>query len=150
MSVKIEKASIKHLGKLYEIEMKCFDNEAFTKQQTAYLLTDHNSVGLIAKLNGEIVGFIIGETYPDRKSATGHILTIDVRPKHRRKGIGLRLLQEIERMFRDKGVTVCCLEAREDNIAALNMYQKFGYRKVGRLENYYGNAHGVYLQKTLT
>lgn len=150
MSVKIKEAPIKHLDKLYEIEVECFEKEAFTKQQVAYLLTDYNSVGLIAKLDGEIAGFIIGKIYRERKSATGHILTIDVSPKHRRKGIGLRLLQEIERIFKDKGVRVCCLEAREDNIAALNLYQKFGYGRVGRLENYYGNANGVRLKKTLT
>ena len=150
MSVEIEGASIKHLDRLHEIEMECFEKEAFTKQQIAYLLTDYNSTGLIAELNGEIVGFAIAKIYKDKKSATGHILTIDVSPKHRRKGIGLRLLQEIERIFKDKGVRVCFLEAREDNIAALSLYRKFGYGEVGRLENYYGNAHGVHLRKTLT
>jgi len=150
MSVKIEGISIKHLDRLYEIEMECFEKEAFTKQQIAYLLTDYNSTGLIAELNGEIVGFVIAKICKDKKSATGHILTIDVSPKHRRKGIGLRLLQEIERIFKDKGVNVCFLEAREDNIAALNLYRKFGYGEAGRLESYYGNAHGVLLRKTLT
>lgn len=150
MSVKIEGISTKHLDRLYEIEVECFEQEAFTKQQIAYLLTDYDSSGLIAELNGEIVGFVIGRMHRDRKSATGHILTLDVLPKHRRKGIGLRLLQEIERIFKDKGVRVCFLEAREDNIAALNLYQRFGYGEVGKLENYYGNAHGVRLRKTLT
>jgi len=150
MSVKIQRASIKHLDKLYEIEMECFKNEAFTKQQVARSLIDHNSTGLIAELNGEIAGFVIGKTHRKWKSATGHILTIDVSPKYRRKGIGLRLLQEIERIFKDKGVSVCFLESREDNIAALNLYQTFGYREVARLEHYYGNSHGVRLKKKLT
>jgi len=150
MSVEIEEVSTKHLDKLHEIEMECFEKEAFTKQQIAYLLTDYDSTGLIAELNGEIVGFVIGRIHRGRKSATGHVLTIDVSPKHRRKGIGLRLLQEIERIFKSKGVRVCFLEAREDNIAALSLYRKFGYGEAGRLENYYGNAHGVRLRKTLT
>ena len=150
MSVKIQRASIKHLDKLYEIEIECFKNEAFTKQQIAYLLTDHNSTSLFVEFNGETAGFVIGKTHRKWKSATGHVLTIDVSPKHRRKGIGLRLLQEIERIFKDKGVNVCFLEVREDNIAALDLYLRFGYREIGRLENYYGNAHGVRLRKTLT
>jgi len=140
MSVKIKGISIKHLDRLYEVEMECFEKEAFTKQQIAYLLTDYNSTGLIAELNGEIVGFVIAKIHKDKKSATGHILTIDVSPKHRRKGIGLRLLKEIERIFKDNGVRVCFLEAREDNIAGLSLYQKFGYGEVERLENYYGNG----------
>ena len=150
MVLTIEKASIKHLDRLYEIEIKCFGREAFTKQQIAYMLADSNSVSLVSKVRGEIVGYVIGKTYVDKKSATGHILTIDVSPKHRRKGIGQRLLQEIEKIFKGKGVKICCLEAREDNIAALNLYQKFGYEKAGRLEYYYGNAHGIHLRKVLT
>ncbi|MCW3994014.1 MAG: GNAT family N-acetyltransferase, partial [Candidatus Bathyarchaeota archaeon] len=104
MLAKIEKASIEHLDRLCEIEMKCFETEAFTKQQIAHLLTDSNSVILVSKVKGEIEGFVIGKTYMDKKPATGQILTIDVSPKHRRKGIGQRLLQEIEKTFKDKGV----------------------------------------------
>jgi len=150
MPVTIEDASIQHLDRLYEIEMECFENEAFTRHQIAYLLTDYNSIGLVAKVNDKIVGFIIGRIYVERKLVVGHILTIDVAPKHRRKGVAQGLLQEIERIFREKGVEVCYLEAREDNIAALKLYQKSGYRKIGRLKNYYKNAHGLYLKKVLT
>lgn len=150
MTLTIESASIRNLDRLYEIEMECFEREAFTKQQIAHLLTDYNSVSLIAKENDKIVGFIIGTMYFLRKSLIGHILTIDVSPKQRRKGIGLRLLQEIEKIFKEKGVKTCRLEVREDNIAALSLYQNFGYRRVGLLKNFYVNAHGVCLRKVLT
>jgi len=150
MQAKIEKASIEHLDRLCEIEMKCFETEAFTKQQIAYLLTDSNSAILVSKVKGEIVGFIIGKTCMDKKPATGQILTIDVSPKHRRKGIGQRLLQEIEKTLKDKGVKIFYLEVRENNFVALSLYHKFGYKKVERLQNYYGNAHGIRLRKVLT
>ena len=150
MPITIEDASIHHLDKLYEIEIECFEREAFTKQQIAHLLTDYNSVSLVAKVNSEIIGFIIGIIYLERNSPTGHILTIDISPIHRRKGIAQKLLQEIEKIFKEKGVKACRLEVREDNIAALRLYQKFGYKKVAKLKNYYGNAHGIYLKKDLT
>lgn len=149
MSVTIQEAFIKHLDKLYKIETECFEKEAFTKEQITYLLTDYNSVSFVAKVNDEIVGFIIGRAYTNRKPAVGRVLTIDVSPEHRRKGIGLKLLQEVEGAFKNESVEVCYLEAREDNVAALNLYQKHGYKKVGKLKNYYGNAHGVRLIKSL-
>jgi ribosomal-protein-alanine N-acetyltransferase len=149
MLAKIEKASIGDLDRLCEIELRCFETEAFTKQQIACLLTDSSSVILVSRVKGEIVGFIIGKTYIDEKPATGQILTIDVSPNQRRKGIGERLLQEIEKTFKDRGVKMCDLEARENNIVALSLYHKFGYKRVGRLENYYGNAHGIRLRKVL-
>jgi ribosomal-protein-alanine acetyltransferase len=150
MTLAIEDASIRYLDRLYEIEMECFEREAFTKEQIAHLLTDYNSVNLVAKVNDEIVGFIIGMIYVETNALIGHILTIDISPIQRQKGIAQRLLQEIERIFKGKNVKACRLEVREDNIAALSLYQKLGYKKTARLKNYYGNAHGIYLKKDLT
>ncbi|MCL6578809.1 MAG: GNAT family N-acetyltransferase, partial [Candidatus Bathyarchaeota archaeon] len=82
MEVTIEDASIQHLDRLYEIEKECFDKEAFTKQQIAHLLTDYNSIGLVAKINDKIVGFVIGMLYIERTALAGHILTIDVSPTY--------------------------------------------------------------------
>jgi ribosomal-protein-alanine acetyltransferase len=150
MTFTIESASIRHLDKLHEIETECFDKEAFTKQQIASLLTDYNSISLIAKINSEIVGFIIGMIYYERNAPVGHILTIDVAPAYRLHGIAQKLLREIEKIFKEKGSRACRLEVREDNVAALRLYQKFGYKKIAKLKNYYENAHGIYLRKKLT
>jgi len=150
MSLKIEGITIKHLDRLYKIEKECFEKEAFTKQQIASLLTDYNSVSLVAKLNDRIAGFVIGTVYFDRNASFGHIATIDVSPEHRRKGIAQKLLLEIEKIFKEKNAKTAHLEVRESNIAALKLYQKLGYKKVARLDKYYGNAHGIYLKKDLT
>lgn len=150
MRITIENASIQYLNTIWEIEKKCFEAEAFTKQQIAQLLTDPASIGLVAKLDRQIVGFIIGTIYRERKALSGHILTIDVLPTHRRKGIGLRLLQEIEKIFKEKNIKTCCLEVREDNTAALKLYKKLGYVQVGKLKMYYLNVNGIYLRKVLT
>ncbi|MCS7124962.1 MAG: ribosomal protein S18-alanine N-acetyltransferase [Candidatus Bathyarchaeota archaeon] len=149
MPITIEDALLKHLDRLYEIEMECFKEEAFTRQQIAQLLQNNNTISLIAKEDGNIVGFIIGMTAIEENTIVGHILTIDVSPSHRRKGVGIKLLQEMEKIFKNKHAEVCRLEVREDNIAALNLYRKLGYKKIGKLEYYYGNAHGILLEKPL-
>lgn len=149
MEIKIEDTSIRLLGKLYEIERQCFGQEAFTKQQLAYLLTDYNAIGLAARVNDEIAGFAIARVNIERNASFGHIITVDVAPAYRRKGIAQKLLHEVETIFREKGIKEYRLEVREDNVAALNLYQKLGYKKAGKLEKYYGDTHGLYLQKTL-
>jgi ribosomal-protein-alanine acetyltransferase len=148
-TVKIEDASIKYLDRLFEIEMECFKSEAFTKQHIAQLLTNQNCISLMAKENDKIIGFVIGIVYVEGDILTGHILTLDVSPSHRRKGVGIKLLQELEKIFRSNQVKVSRLEVREDNVAALNLYRKLGYRKVGRLRHYYGDVHGIVLEKVL-
>jgi len=149
MTLSIETAATCNLNKLCEIEKECFQSEAFTKQQIVSLLKDYNSISLIATMDNQIVGFIIGSVYYERNSLTGHILTIDVLPVHRRKGIATRLLSKMERLFEEKNVKVCRLEVREDNLSALELYRKFGYDEIGKLKNYYGSAHGIHLRKVL-
>jgi len=150
MPLTIEHASVRDLGRLCEIEEECFKNEAFTKEQIATLLEDYNCLSFIAEENGEIVGFIIGDLRLERNALAGHILTIDVSSKHRRKGIGTRLLHELERVFRERHISACQLEVREDNAQALKLYRRAGYKEIGKLQNYYRNAHGLCMKKKLT
>lgn len=149
MSVEITDASSGDIDELYSIELTCFGTEAFTKQQLAYLLADYDSMGLAAKIDGKIVGFIVGSFYTERNSLAGHILTIDVIPRYRRKGVGSVLMKAIEDIFRQKNVRTNHLEVREDNSAALKLYEKLGYKRIGKLKNYYGDANGIYLKKKL-
>jgi len=148
--ISTRQATVNDLEKLYEIERECFTVEAFTKQLLTLLLQDSNSVSLIAQVNGEIAGFIIGLIQHIRGTKSGHIYTMDVAIKYRRKGVGAKLLKEIEHIFAQKGVKVCYLEARQNNIAALELYKKQGYAEMERLDNYYfEGGHGVRLQKRL-
>ncbi len=149
MEIKIESASIRLLDKLYEIEEQCFDQEAFTKRQISYLLTDYNTIALVAKANSDIAGFVIVQVEVENDRVFGHIITINVPPAYRRKGIGTKMLKEIEGLLKQKGITECQLEVREDNSDALKLYQSIGYQKMGKLDNYYGKKHGLYLKKTL-
>ena len=149
MEVKIETANITLLDKLFEIEEQCFDQEAFSKRQISYLLTDYNSIALIAKTDNDIAGFIIVQVEVEETTEFGHIITINVVPNHRRKGTATKLLHEIENLLKQKGITQCRLEVREDNKAAIKLYHKLGYQTIGILENYYNKKHGLYLKKIL-
>jgi [ribosomal protein S18]-alanine N-acetyltransferase len=149
MEIKIETASMRLLDQLYKIEEQCFDQEAFSKRQIAYLLTDYNTIALVARANSDIAGFIISQVEMENERVFGHIITLNVPSAFRRKGVGSKMLREIEAVLKQKGIAECQLEVREDNSAAIKLYQNSGYQKMGRLENYYGKKHGLYLKKTL-
>jgi len=149
MEIKIETASMRLIDKLFQIEEQCFDEEAFTKQQISYFLTDYNTIALAANVNNDVTGFIIAQLELDSDRLFGHIITINVAAAYRRKGIGTRMLSEIETILKQKGIGEIQLEVREDNSGALKLYQKCGYQRIGKLENYYGRKHGLHLKKTL-
>ncbi len=149
MEITVEDASIRMIDELYAIEQQCFRDEAFSKQQISYLLTDYNAINLAARVNGELAGFIIGRIDLERNTPVGHIMTIDVAPRFRRKSIAFRLMLETEALFAQKRVSQIRLEVREGNTAAISLYEKLGYKQVTKLENYYGSAHGFYFRKVL-
>lgn len=148
MELKIETATIKSLDALYRIELQCFNEEAFSKHQISYLLTDYNTIGLLAKSNTDIAGFIIAQLESEDKDF-GHIVTLNIAPNFRHKGIATKLLLEMENFLKQRGINECRLEVREDNHAAIKLYNKLGYQIIGKLDRYYGKKHGVYLKKTL-
>ena len=149
MEITIETASIRLLDKFFALEEQCFDQEAFTKRQISYLLTGYNTIALAAKTNNDVAGFIITQIEIENEAAFGHIITINVAPKYRKKGIAKKMLKETEDLLKQKGIPECHLEVREDNSAALKLYQNSGYQKIGKLEKYYGRANGLYFKKTL-
>ncbi|MBI5228808.1 GNAT family N-acetyltransferase [Candidatus Micrarchaeota archaeon] len=150
MSLKIEHAKFNDLDALHRIERECFTSEAFTKEHIAYLLESPNAVSLVAEANHEIVGFIVGMIENYGRTTVGHVYTIDVAFKHRRAGVGLRLLDELEHIFLERGVKTSYLEVRIDNKAARELYRKKGYTELEPLENFYAKGrHGLRMKKEL-
>ncbi len=68
------------------------------------------------------------------------ILTVGVRPQVRRLGIGSLLFKNIQNTM--PGETLL-LEVAVDNMAARNLYQKLGFKQVGRRSHYYPRNDGV-------
>jgi len=150
MTLRIEPASLKDLNVLAKIEKESFTSEAYTRMQLAFLLRSPNTISYVARKDAETVGFIIAMKEQYGKKTVGHIVTIDVSPKHRRTGVGLQLLDKLEKEFLAQGVKTIYLEVRADNQAARKLYGRKGYIEVEPLENYYDKGrHGLGMKKTL-
>lgn len=67
----------------------------------------------------------------------GHIVTIAVRPEHRRQGIGEVLLVAALEAALEASQDEVTLEYRISNHAARAMYDKYGFSKVGVRARYY-------------
>ena len=151
MFISIQPAKIDKLKILYEIEDKCFGEDVFPEDYLAYLLSVPNSISLIARVNEEIAGFIIGLFYNHERKIIGHVYTLDVSPEYRRRSVGSRLLNELERIFAEKGIHTCYLETHLDDTVARSFYRKHGYAEAEMLKDYYAKGkHGIRLRKELS
>jgi ribosomal-protein-alanine N-acetyltransferase len=91
-------------------------------------------------LNGHIVGYSASVL----RGSEGHIISIAVHPNYRGIGIGERLLRENVKQLKDLGAKRVILEVKVDNIQALNLYRKLGFKIVKTLKNYYWDGADAY------
>ncbi|MCM2291560.1 GNAT family N-acetyltransferase [Allorhizobium sp. BGMRC 0089] len=70
------------------------------------------------------------------------ILTIAVHEKVARSGLGWRLMQAAMRQARMRGADTMFLEVEESNLAAIDLYRKLDFEKVGERPAYYADASG--------
>ena len=87
----------------------------------------------VAELDGKVVGMIVVWLIVDE----AHVATLATHPDFRRQGIGQRLLSDALRHLIEEGAKSSFLEVRESNLAAQEMYRKFGYEATGRRRRYY-------------
>jgi ribosomal-protein-alanine N-acetyltransferase len=66
-----------------------------------------------------------------------HITNIAVDPKWRGQGLGRVLMEEVEKIARQKKALRILLEVRPSNHAALSLYHSLDYMETGRRPGYY-------------
>ena len=135
----------KQLQEVLKLNLRCFKaGENYTKYTFSYLLGEPNSLSYrIVTPNGQMAAFIFVMT--NREDGTGHITTIGVAPEHRRRGLANKLLVHAEEALRKRDIGVVMLEVRVSNRAAQNLYKRFGYAIVQRLNHYYNNGEDGFL-----
>ena len=69
---------------------------------------------------------------------SAQVLSIAVHPEHQGKGIGQKLLERGISHIEALGIKKIKLEVRHDNIAAVRIYEKYGFCQVGKAEDLQG------------
>ncbi|BAY88099.1 MULTISPECIES: ribosomal protein S18-alanine N-acetyltransferase [unclassified Tolypothrix] len=66
-----------------------------------------------------------------------HITILAVHPQYHCQGLGQALLYSLLKTASDRGLERATLEVRASNLAAISLYQKFGFKTAGRRRRYY-------------
>ena len=93
----------------------------------------------------KIIGFLLYSLIYDRIE----IEQFEVITKERGKGIGDKLLKYLIEKYQDTDIKNITLEVKEDNIVAINLYEKYGFKNVSTREKYYDGINGLLMEKTL-
>lgn len=134
----------KNLKEILLLNLRCFKHgEDYNKATFTYLLTDSDTLGYqLITASKQIVGFVF---IVANNKKVGHITTIGIAPEHRKRGLARKLLNHAENVLLKKGFDSVVLEVRVGNFAAQNLYSKYGYVIIQKLDKYYTNGEDAYL-----
>ena len=132
MSISIRDAGPEDIEKLEALEKACF-SLPWTREQLVSQLPDSMHCFLIAQEDEKLLGYAGMMHVLDE----GYISNIAVAPEARRQGIGDKLLDEILNRAATLRLSVVTLEVRAGNGAAIALYEKHGFCRVGTRKKYY-------------
>jgi ribosomal-protein-alanine acetyltransferase len=121
------------------IEQMAYGTDAWTRRALKDELASGFSEYVVAELrssaagSSELAGFVGVWFMRDQL----HLVTIAVDPKRRRLGIAALLLLRCFELAIEAEMPSVVLEVRASNDGALALYERFGFRRIGRLRGYY-------------
>lgn len=117
----------------------------WSQNDIAALMSDSHIITMAAYLK-KPVGFLMMRF----GGGEAEILTIAVDKKHQSKGIATKLLQEIWGKLALQKVEEVFLEVAENNVPAIMLYTKLGFKQVGTRKSYYGmGLNALILKRSL-
>lgn len=134
----IRKGRPSDLTRLWELDRICFEpGIAYSRGEFRRFFQVPGAECLVAESGEGIEGFALG--YPDR-AGDARVVTLDVHPSARRRGLGRELLEGLLASLASAGGDRAVLEVDVRNSGAIAFYRNLGFRPSGRLTGYYGRG----------
>ncbi len=133
MSINIRRMTLEDVPAVIELDQLSF-SLPWPERSFRFELTENPaSRGWVIEADGKIVAMLLAWLLVDE----AHIATIATHPDVRRQGIGKKLLAHALHHMKNEGAVSSFLEVRAGNLAAQEMYRKFGYKVSGHRKRYY-------------
>lgn len=138
---RLRPGTLADLDGLADLERVCFGRDAWSRESVRRELADQTGdrVVLVAEADDQTVaGFAVLWV----SGSVADLPRLAVHRRHRRRGLGRRLLAALMERARRQGCTEMLLEVRAGNRIAVNLYRTFGFEVIARRRGYY-RAGGV-------
>lgn len=137
--IEVRHATPADLDALVALEQHTFDSDRLSRAQYRRHLASASALVLVVDgadpfLAGAAVVFF-------RKGSTvARLYSLATAAEARGKGVASALMAAATKAARDRGCRVLRLEVRADNVAAIGLYERQGYRRIGQLPAYYDDG----------
>lgn len=136
------KAGKKEVGEIFELEQACFTSPWTYNMLYTDICENKITEYVLCLMDGKPVGY--GGMWIILDEA--HITNVCAHPDFRRRGIASAVLKWLIHMAGQKGADRITLEVRVSNVAAMHLYESFGFHVCGKRNSYYSdNGEDAYI-----
>lgn len=129
------------LEAMFRLDEVCFAEPfRFSRETMRRFVEARRARVVVAESDGELVGFCVVHV---ESVKVGYVVTLDVAPEWRRKGVAGVLMGAVEDQVRAAGSGAMVLHVFTGNDAAIRFYERTGYGLVGEDEDFYGDGVGA-------
>jgi len=128
---------------LAHLDRICFDKHAYSANLILKFLELYLPVVVAEDRDGEIIGFAM--VMPEVEEGTCVLVTLDVAPGSRRRGLGRRMVAWCARAMLDTRppMELMWLTVASRNEGAREFYQKLGFKQADTIKGYYKDDDAV-------
>lgn len=131
---------------MYRLDLLCFEPPfRFSLRTLRTCALQPETWTIVATCKDEFIGFIIVELRSGDQPASGYVITIDVHPGHRRKGVAAAMMIDAERRIAGEGARQIGLHVSTKNETAIKFYESLGYVVRSRVEGFYAPSEDAWL-----
>jgi ribosomal protein S18 acetylase RimI-like enzyme len=134
------------LPKVLELNRECFTGVQRAPDNEVTRVFRSGEAFIIRTSLDELLGFTLCES----RGPEVHLWSIAVKEDHRGHNLGGYLLDETRQYFQELDYEVMTLNVHVDNVAAIHLYERLGFRKVAVLKRWFlQDGDGIRMTKEL-
>jgi ribosomal protein S18 acetylase RimI-like enzyme len=136
------------LEALVDLEELCFTSDRLSRRSFQRWIKGDSSIFLVLELEGRICGY--GLVLLHKGTRLARLYSIALHPDTRGRGYAGALILALEAAAVDENRLFMRLEVAKQNLGAIHLYQRLGYRVFGEVENYYeDHSDALRMQKRI-
>ncbi len=138
------------LDRILEIEAASFGADAYDRKLFAEYTRKCGGLFLVAERGTKVCGYSITAISPGRSANRAELVSVAVAAAWLGKGAASALMDSTLRRLRRRGIARFGLMVKVTNHRARAFYEKYGFRKLRQVADYYEDgADGLWLTKDL-
>lgn len=146
--IALSHATLGDIDQLVALERRCFDSDQLSRRSFKWMITKAKALLLVAKQDHAIVGYVL--LLYHQGTSLGRVYSLAVAPEQRKFGLAANMMRMAEQEALESGRSFLRLEVRPDNLSAIRLYEKLGYKTFDVVTDYYeDHADALRMMKVL-